>query len=328
MNDRISDLLDHAADDGGAPLGFSGASIARRAQARRRRTYGVVAAGLAAASVGAVVVAGQLLASPGAVGHGPSSPPLGTSPTTATSTSPTPGLTPIEQSIVDRCARTRIPVGQGPPGARFSHVGRVDRSGLTAHGPLTSHTSHASSASFLHAWTLDAHVQDAQGTTATFVNPARTRWVSCELVAGGTDSNNEVTDRGPVPQGPVPQSWYGPDGFRHQATSPDWAQVCAPGTHTNCLRELYAGSFALYDGVRAVRVDAPDGTVLHPVLGTYTYVFRHTEVRVAAHRAPNDSQPLPSMPVSLLDARGHTIIHYDYYPPYLIPSSCPSTGGC
>jgi hypothetical protein len=147
-------------------------------------------------------------------------------------------------------------------------------------------------------------------------------------VSGGTDTNDEVTDRGPVPQGPVPQSWYGPNGFRHQATDPDWAQVCAPGETKICPRELYAGAFALYDGVKAVRVDAPDGTVLHPVLGTYTYVFRHTEVRVAPHRASNDSQPLPSMPVTLLDAQGHTIIHYDYEPSYIIPSSCPPTGGC
>jgi hypothetical protein len=51
-------------------------------------------------------------------------------------------------------------------------------------------------------------------------------------------------------------------------------------------------------------------------------------VRVAADRAPNDSQTLPSMPVTLLDGHGHAIIHYDYYPAYIIPSSCPSTGGC
>ena len=130
------------------------------------------------------------------------------------------------------------------------------------------------------------------------------------------------------PHGPVPHSWYGPDGFRHQASSPAWAQVCGPGDGKVCPRELYAGSFALYDGVRAVRVDAPDGTVLHPVLGTYTYVFRHTEHRVDAHRAANDIQPFPSMPVTLLDSHGDTIIRYDYYPSYVLPSDCPSTGGC
>jgi hypothetical protein len=320
VNDRISDLLDHAADDGGAPLGFRGAEIARRARARQRRRYGAVATGLAAAGVAGVVMAGQLLAAPGAVGPGPATGPTGL--TAVPSASQSPSLTPAEQSIVDRCAQVRIDAGTGRRGTAFSYVGRVAHSGTV---PRASHGSHAG---FLRDWTLDAHVQDAQGTTATFVNPARTRWASCELVAGGTDTNDEVTDRGPVPRGPVPQSWYGPGGFRHQATGPDWAQVCAPGAGKVCPRELYAGSFALYDGVKAVRVDAPDGTVLHPVLGTYTYVFRHTEVRVAAHRAANDSQPFPSMPVTLLDGQGRTIIHYDYHPSYIIPSSCPSTGGC
>jgi hypothetical protein len=319
MNERITDLLDHASDDGGAPLGFTGAGVARRAQARRHRTYGVTAAGLAAAGVAAVVVGGQLLSSPGADSRGPAVGPTGTTVTPPPPTSTAPSLTPAEQSIVDQCARARIPGGIGGGGTSVAHMGPLDHSGRPPKAPH---------AGFLHHWTLDAHVQDAQGTTATFVNPGLTRWVSCELVAGGTDSGDEVTDRGPLPHGPVPQSWYGPDGFRHQASSPAWAQVCAPGDGKVCPRELYAGSFALYDGVKAVRVDAPDGTVLHPVLGTYTYVFRHTELRVDAHRAANDIQPFPSMPVTLLDGHGDTIIRYDYYPSYVVPSSCPSTGGC
>jgi hypothetical protein len=323
MNDRITDLLDQAADDGGTPLGFSGAGIVRRAQGRRRRRYGVAAAGLTAAAVSGVFLVGQLVASPGSVGDGPSTGPLGPGPRIARSTPPSPSasprLTSVEQSVVDRCANTRLPRGQGRPGTAFTHVVGAGHSG--------SRTP-ASRAGYLRHWTLDAHVEDAQGVTATFVNPARTRWASCELVSGGTDSNDEVTDRGPVVHGPVPQSWYGPDGFRHQATGPEWAQVCEPGNAKICPRELYAGAFALYDGVQAIRVEAPDGTVLHPVLGTYTYVFRHTELRVAAHRAPDDSQPLPSMPVTLLDGRGHPIIRYDYYPSYIIPSGCPSTGGC
>ena len=32
---------------------------------------------------------------------------------------------------------------------------------------------------------------------------------------------DEVVPMGRVPSGPVPQSWYGPDGFRHQALAPD-----------------------------------------------------------------------------------------------------------
>ena len=75
-------------------------------------------------------------------------------------------------------------------------------------------------------------------------------------------------------------------------------------------------------------VDAPDGTVLHPVFGDYTYVFRHVEQRVDPNRPSNDMQTMPSMPVTLLDAQGRHIIHDDYFPPFLVPGSCPATGGC
>ncbi|WP_151081782.1 hypothetical protein [Nocardioides cynanchi] len=321
MNERITDLLDHAADDGGAPLGFDGSMIARRAQARRRRRYGASAAGLVAAGVVAVVVGGQLLGSAGADRVGPA----GSTGTTATPDSPTtspPALTPQEQSVVDRCAAVAKPARLGP--GRLTSGGRV-RQGVTITGPKV-HT--VTPADLRDGWTLDTYTEDAQGLTATFVSPGHTRFARCNVAAGGTDAESGVEDGGPLPTGPVPRSWHGPDGFRHQDTSPAWAQVCAPGDGKVCPRELFAGAFALYDGVRAVRVDAPDGTVLHPVLGTYTYVFRHTEQRVDPRRAADDSQPLPSMPVTLLDGQGRRIIRYDYYPSYVVPSGCPSTGGC
>ena len=34
------------------------------------------------------------------------------------------------------------------------------------------------------------------------------------------------------------------------------------------------------------------------------------------------------MPVTLLDDQGKRIIRYDYFPPYIIPANCPTTGGC
>ena len=324
MNERITDLLTHAADDHGAPLGFDGAGVARRARARRRRTHGAVAGGLAAAGVVGVVVAGQLLSSPGVDNPDPA---VGPSGSVATPTSPhtsAPALTPQEQSVVDRCAAAPKP-GRTVFHARATGDHGVVRQGEAVHGPKARAEVPAH---FLDSWTLDAYVEDAQGLTATFVNPDHTRFARCNVAEGGVDTNSEVTDGGPLPTGPVPQSWYGPDGCRHQATSPAWAQVCSTGDGKVCPRELYAGAFALYDGVRSVRVDAPDGTVLHPVLGRYTYVFRHTETRVDAHRAANDDQPLPSMPVTLLGAGGHAIIRYDYYPSYIVPSGCPPTGGC
>jgi hypothetical protein len=323
VNERITDLLDHAADDGGAPIGFTGAGVARRAQARRRRGYGLAAAGLAAATVAGVVVAGQLLAAPGADRLGPAVGPTVTATPASPSTS-APALTSQQQSVVDRCAAVPGPGRVVSPPVVTEDPG-VSRQGVTIRTPRGRSES---SAPFLEGWTLDAYVEDAQGLTATFVNPGHTRFARCEVADGSVDTDSGVTDGGPLPSGPVPQSWYGPDGFRHQDTSPAWAQVCSPGDGKVCPRELYAGSFALYDDVKGVRVDAPDGTVLHPVLGTYTYVFRHTEERVDAHRAANDSQNFPSMPVTLLDGEGNTIIRYDYYPSYLIPSSCPSSGGC
>jgi hypothetical protein len=324
VNERITDLLTHAADDGGARLGFDGAGVARRAEARRRRTYGLAAAGLAATGVVGVVVAGQLLSSPGADNLGPAVGPSGTLATPTTTHTSAPALTPQEQSVVDRCAAAP------KPGRVVSHVGATGGRGVVRQGETISGPKARAEvpAHFLDTWTLDAYVEDSEGLTATFVNPDHTRFARCNVADGGVDTNSEVTDGGPLPTGQVPPSWYGPDGFRHQATGPAWAQVCSPGDGKVCPRELYAGSFALYDGVRSVRVDAPDGTVLHPVLGQYTYVFRHTEPRVAAHRAANDDQPFPSMPVTLLDAKGDPIIRYDYYPSYIISSGCPTSGGC
>jgi hypothetical protein len=68
--------------------------------------------------------------------------------------------------------------------------------------------------------------------------------------------------------------------------------------------------------------------VLTPVFGRYTYVFRHAEQRVARDRPADDMQPMHSMPVTLLDADGRTIIRYDYFPAYLLPHHCPASGGC
>jgi hypothetical protein len=126
----------------------------------------------------------------------------------------------------------------------------------------------------------------------------------------------------------VPQSWYGPDGFRHQGQTVSWEQVCSPGEGKVCARELYSGTLARYAGVASADVVAPDGTVLRPTFGRYTYVFRHVEARVDAHRRVGDLQTHPSMPVTLKNATGGTVIRYDYFPSYFLPPTCPPTGGC
>lgn len=322
MNERMSDLLERASEDGEAPLGFSGETVVRRARTRRRRRREGIAIGLAAATVAGVMAVAQLAGSSDDARSGPADGPAPTEPTHTSSPSTGPARSPEEQAITDQCAgrhlpppAIHVPTGQG--GIHHPELGQKIQD-TSANGPR---------ASFLQDWTLDAYAKDALGLTATFVDPAHTRWAGCDLAAGGTQDDVGVWTA-PLPSGPVPQSWYGPDGFRHQATGPSWSQVCSPGEGKICSHELFAGAFARYADVASARVDAPDGSVLTPVFGRYTYVFRHAEGRVDPHRAANDAQPLPSMPVTLLDDRGRRIIRYDYYPSYVVPDGCPSTGGC
>jgi hypothetical protein len=319
MNERMSDLLDLASDDEGRSLGFSGDTVVRRARVRRRRRHGGLAIGAAAAAVAGVLGATQLVGSPHTEDTGPSVDPG--SPTSTTPSSSAPALSAQEQAIVDRCARAPMP-------PRATKVSEKNPETTVSRGTVVAPAASDRTAGFLRGWTLDAHVQDAQGVTATFVNADQTRWVTCQLADGGSDMGDEVDPMGRVPAGPVPQSWYGPDGFRHQGATVSWAQVCTPDEGKICGREVYAGALARYTDVASAVVDAPDGTVLHPVFGRYTYVFRHTEQRVEANRPSNDMQPHPSMPVTLLDEQGKRIIRYDYFPSYVVPDSCPSTGGC
>ena len=108
MNERMSDLLDRASDDGGAPLGFSGDTVVRRAVVRRRRRHGGVAVGLAAAGVVGVVVVTQLAGSSRSDNTRSVVAPSRRLPT-APSSSTAPALSPQEQAIVDRCARAPMP---------------------------------------------------------------------------------------------------------------------------------------------------------------------------------------------------------------------------
>lgn len=321
MNERMSDLLELASDDGGSPLGFSGDSVVTRARVKRRRRHGGVAVGLAAAGVAGVLVVTQLVGSSRSDTSGPAD--GATTAPSRPSASSAPTRTPEEQAVTDQCARLHLPapaasVPTGPDGLPRPGKG----------GTIKDSTSAGPVASFLKRWTVDAFVRDSRGTTATFVNPGHTRWASCNVGAQGIRDDGNQIWTAPLPSGPVPRSWYGPNGFRHQGSSVSWWQVCATGEGKVCGHEQFAGTLVRYAGVASVVVDAPDGTVLHPVLGDYTYVFRHSEQRVAANRPSNDMQQFPSMPVTLLDGQGHRIIRYDYFPPLVIPASCPPTGGC
>jgi hypothetical protein len=321
VNHRMSDLLDRASDDGGAPLGFSGDGVLRRARVSRRRRHGFAAIGLTAAGVAGVLVATQLAGQSRARTQDPASGPGATALQTASS-SPARALTPQERAITAQCARLHLPAP--PVGAPRGQGGMH----LPSKGAkIQDSDSSGPSASFLTSWTIDAYAQDDHGVTATFVNPAHTRWASCDVATRGIDDGDQIWTA-PLPTGPVPSSWYGPGGFRHQGSTVSWWQVCAAGEGEVCGHELFAGALVRYAGVASARVDAPDGTVLTPVFGRYTYVFRHVEARVDPHRAADDLQTLPSMPVTLLSPRGQKVIRYDYFPAYLVPDGCPSSGGC
>lgn len=322
MNERMGDLLDRASRDDGAPLGFSGETVMRQGRARLRRRHGATAVGLTAAAVATLVVATQV-ASPSSRGVRSPADSTGTPSHLSPTPTPTgPALTPQQRAVTELCAHQHTPAPlvhspSGPNGLPQPTKGATIQDTTTA-GPR---------AAFLRHWTLDAFAADALGTSATFVNPARTRWASCEVAAGGTQDADGVWTA-PLPTGPVPRSWHGANGFRHQGNTVSWSQVCTPGEGKVCARELFSGTLVRYAGVAAVRVEAPDGSVLKPVLGRYTYVFRHAEQRVDPHRAANDLQTMPSMPVTLLNAAGHTIIRYDYFPSEILPGKCPPTGGC
>jgi hypothetical protein len=321
MDERMSDLLDRASDDRGAPMGFSAETIVRRARVRRRRRHGGTAIGLTAAGVAGLLVATQLLGTSRSQSEDPSTAP--SKPVASTSSSgDAMAVSPRAQAVIDACARQHLPapavhVPSGQGGMGHVQPGAKIQDTSVAGPPAT----------FLEGWALDAYVRDDTGTTATFVNPGHTRWASCDIAAGETQNEDGVWTA-PLPTGPVPRSWYGPHGFRHQGDTVFWSQVCAPGEGKECGHELFSGTLVRYAGVASARIDAPDATVLTPVLGRYTYVFRHAESRVDPHRAANDDQPLPSMPVTLLDSRGRRIIRYDYFPSYIVPPGCPSTGGC
>lgn len=326
MNEHMHNLLELASDDEGSPLGFSGETVVRRGQARRRRRRGGTMVALAAAVVtGALVVPHAAGLShrgsrgPTAAGPGTSAPTTPSASTKGRALNPNRNLSPLEQTILTRCA------GAPMPRSVRAHDSTL---GLLNQGTSSSSAQGRRTAGFLRSWTLDAHVQDAQGFTATFVDAAHAHWASCQLASGGSGMDDEVVPMGVLPSGPIPHTWYGPDGFRHQGATVDWAQVCAPGEGKVCGREVFAGALARYAGVAAAVVDAPDGTVLHPVFGDYTYVFRHVEDRVDPNRPSGDMQTMPSMPVTLLDAQGKQVIHYDYFPSYPAPGSCPASGGC
>jgi hypothetical protein len=307
MTDHIRDLLDDASDDAHRPLGFTAGDLSARGRRTARRRTALVTAGAGltvAAVIGGVALAG---ATGGQRTAGPAQDP--TTPATSVSESPeTP--TAEEQALLDRCNRlpdsgeyavpaSAMPDGQVLGDLRDLEKWRVRNPDLTG-------------------WTVDAYLTDEQGTTATFVNPDATRYAVCELSSGGIDDQSSLSQPAPLPSGPLPNA----EQLGNQAHM-SWSQVCSSsGGAKVCGREEFHGGVVLYDGVTSVRVDAPDGTRVDGVLGDYTWVMRHVEDRVAADRAANDTQPLPPMWATYLDAQGNSLARFNFFPALTVPDSC------
>lgn len=317
MNDRIRDLLDFASDDSDRPLGFTPASVAAAGRVARRRRTAAVTGFTVTGTVVAVATAAAFLVPGDDRSQGPQPQTTVSDPSEPTNTDPAQLRSLEELRIVQRCAEAQAPSLGGTvedPG-----VGDVVAPGV---GPSAERPDIAS-------WQLDVYLEDGQGVTATFVSPDLSAYAVCDLYAPTVEQQDEVTGPIRLREGPVPDSWRGPEGFRHQDGSPGWAQVCSSEEGKVCARELFHGGYSLRQGVADIRVDAPDGTVLHPKLGAHTFVLRHVEDRVDPDRAANDMQPLPSMPITMLDAAGAPIIRYDLYPSYVMPDEClDNVGGC
>lgn len=316
MNDRIQDLLDFASDDEGRPLGFTPASVAAAGRVARRRRTAVT--GFAAAGTLVAVTAAAVFLAPGDDrAEGPQPRTTVSDPAEPTQSDPTENRSLEELRIIQRCAEAEVP----------SFEGTVEKSGED--DVLVPGATPSADRPDISSWQLDAYLVDRQGTTATFVAPDLTMFAVCDLYGPTVEQQDELSGPIRLRKGPVPDSWRGPEGFRHQDGSPAWAQVCTSTEGKVCGRELFHGGYSLRQGVADIRVDAPDGTVLHPELGDHTFVLRHVEDRVDADRAANDMQPLPSMPITMIDAAGAPIIRYDLYPSYVVPDECLQTaGGC
>lgn len=321
MTDHIRDLLDDLADDNDRPLGFTPGEIVRRGgAARRRRTSVYAAAGVSVALV-ATIGASQLLGNGG--GSGGSGPaPADQSSKTAVA-EPEPSLTPRQQAIVKRCSKAHQEADD------YSVGGSTPDPGTPGSGVIVDDPAKIPDRIDLSTWTLDAHLSDAQGTTATFVSADERRYAVCDLFDRGIEGLTDKLSLGrALPRGPVPGTWHGSESFRHTPTT-SWSQVCNRSEGKVCAKEIFYGGFALFDQVASVRVEAPDGRRVNPPLGEHTYVLRHVENRVDANRPASDMQPLPSMPVTYLAADGSRIVRFDYHPAYEIPDHClDNEGGC
>ncbi|WP_340540526.1 hypothetical protein [Nocardioides sp. GXZ039] len=295
MNDRIPDLLDLAADDEGRPLGFTPADLSARGRRARRRRTALIGGGVAAAVV-AASVGTTLLVQNDHDGPGPdhSSVAPAETPTGATDPDPTPPPT--------------SPSAELPPQEQAIVDQCLD-------------LLPAADAREAADWSLDAYLTDQAGFTATLVAGDATKYVRCQVskgpVADGLNEAIVIKFRGKTPvQAQLP--WF---------NTLEWAQWCSPGEGAVCSEELFYGAGQLWGDSTKVVADGPDGTNVNAEVGEHTWVIRHREERVEANRPDNDMQALPSMPVRFTGPSGE-VASFDFFPPQVLPESCPDDGGC
>ncbi len=253
-------------------------------------------------------------------GPGPTVGPTTPAPTVSSPSAPT--LTPQERAIVDRCSHASTPP---PPSPTLSEQ---DPDTTTGRGTVVKSSSTRSPGHVPPALDArrpragragrDGHVRQPR-PHALGQLPARRRWLADRQRGGpdgprarparsrrtGTDRTDSATTR-----------WHrrGRRSARRAKASSAHASSSPapfPGTPTWRRRVSTRRTGRCSPGLRRLHLRVPA-----------------REKRVDPHRAANDNQPLPSMPVTLLDDQGQRIIRYDYFPSYIIPGSCPSTGGC
>ncbi len=161
MTDRLTDLLEEVADDGGRRLPFTSADVVRRGRAAKRRRDTLVAVPVAVAAAATVV----------AVSWGGGGEPAPVSPGPATASgAPSPTSDPTREPDRELTGQDALAV------ARCEHLGNLD------------------------GYHLDAQVTDEEGLTATFVSDDGTRWRVCTAGGASVDGVTPAwpLDRGPI----------------------------------------------------------------------------------------------------------------------------------
>lgn len=229
MDDRMTDLLTEAADDGDRPLRFTPADLTGRGRRLRRRRAGLVAAGGAVAATAAAAVALSLTGGSGGPRAVDPADPVAPTSETSTDTSGAPALEPTgeDAQVLDQCRRA------GPD---------------------------------LAGWVLDAQVSDDYGTTATLVSSDGASWRECSLVAPGVRGGDRVSESWPLDTTAIPDPWEVPDsGIEYADECPKEATTCSAVLYDGVFPLRDGVTSISVETPQGDRIDAATGTVTYVV---------------------------------------------------------------